>query len=122
MSEETPLPKPVELLTALQTRIDLARSEVALRQLKADIEADPVEAEKLQREADRANSDLIVWELAAQCLRTAIEMNRRTEELLTGHLVEPERPRLRVATSHDDPDEAAQERQWRAPALSLRLA
>jgi hypothetical protein len=38
---------------------------------------------------DRANSDLIVWELAAQCLRTAIEMNRKTKELLTGRLSSP---------------------------------
>jgi hypothetical protein len=48
---------------------------------------------------DRANSDLLSWELAAQCLRTAIEMNRKTEELLTGRLVERERRRLRVAAN-----------------------
>jgi hypothetical protein len=56
---------------------------------------------------DRANSDLLSWELAAQCLRTGIEMNRKTEELLTGRLVERERPRLRVAASSDEQPRAA---------------
>jgi hypothetical protein len=67
-----------------------------LLQLQADIAVDPVQAERFQREADRANSDVLAWALATRCLREAIQLNLQTQQLLTGNPVKAERPRLRM--------------------------
>jgi hypothetical protein len=92
-----------ELMTAMETRISLARGRAGLLRVQADLlpAGDPA-ADKLHQEADEVDSSALAWSLAAECLREAIRRNAETEAMLMGWPVKVERPSLKVVRGEDD--------------------